>query len=523
MAAQVDSVDPTPPPEQEPPASNESVEQNETTAPAAQNETTAPAAEGVALAAGMFEKLRVRSDIHTVNDKVFKVELADDRRNIEPVDSFQKMGLDEGILNSVQIEMEYSVPYLIQQLAVPLITQFPNEALLAQAQAGSGKTAAFVLGILQRLDLSVPVGSPQAIIVAPTHELVHQHVENIEKMAKHMKAPDGRTGIMVSSVLGMGPSRGGRGGGRGRRTKGEKIIAHVAVGTVGKVTGLLNDGLIKGKEVKILVFDEADSLLSRADEYNICQTLCTKRVPNAQPLFFSATFTDQLKERIRNDLLGRRRAMNSISLVTEHADQEGLIDDSTLFMSCVDCSVHSDGKFGILVEIYSFLDLSGATLIFVETKRTAAALAQRLFDMSYSPLVLTGDTPKEQRLPLFNEFRNGDNFNVCICTNVLAMGIDISKITMVINYDLPTTRNAAGDTVTHFEAFLQRGGRSTRGGSRGILINLVEGDMQRLLEIENHFWRSAEPFSKIQQVALDEDNNFDVEVLKRMISEFMNR
>lgn len=489
---------------------------------AAEEEATAQLAEGL-------KNLGMRTDVHTVDNKRFCVELADARRQLAPVDTFPAMGLKPEILESINIEMEYSVPFRIQQMAVPIIFNYPEEALLAQAQAGSGKTAAFTLGILQRVQITNPPGSPQAIILAPTHELVHQHVETVTKMSRHMVGQGGArltVGVAVGQGGGGRGGRGGRGRGRGGGRTNEKVNAHVVVGTVGKINSMLSNKQIVGNSVKIVVFDEADSLLHRADEYNMCKALCEEKLVSAQPLFFSATFTEQLKARIRSEFLhGRRKKptpLNSISLITEHADQEGLIDECLLFNVAIDCACHKDGKFGVLTEIYQFCDTSGVTLIFVETRATAHALERRLQAMNFAPLVLTGDIPKDERLRKFDQFKNGNEFNVCICTNVLALGIDITKITMVINYDLPTTRNDRNETVTSFEAYLQRGGRSTRAGSRGILMNLVHGDMGRLREIEDHFWRGCTPNSKIQLVPPDEDNEFEIENLKAMIRGFLD-
>jgi len=308
------------------------------------------------------------------------------------------------------------------------------------------------------------------------------------------------------------------------------VTSHVVVGTVKKVNHMMTDGLISAKTIKTVVFDEADTLLGKTDEYNLCKNMCTARLTEAQPLFFSATFTPAIKALIETDFLAQRKTptpLNVIQLVVEK-DQEGVINRDMLFQCAVDCQQKDEngqpmGKFQALVQMYGYLSI-GVSLVFVRTKADANRIAQQLFDLGNRPLLLTGDTEKSERDKLFRTFRDTEDYNVCICTDILGKGVDIPKLNMVINYDLPDEKDeATGKFRISTTAYLQRGGRSTRAGSKGILINLIDGpqDAADLQFIERHYYGDVEPNSIIKVVPQDEDGEFSLENLKSMISEFL--
>mmetsp|Transcript_19372 Transcript_19372/g.44829 ORF Transcript_19372/g.44829 Transcript_19372/m.44829 type:complete len:306 (+) Transcript_19372:55-972(+) len=304
---------------------------------------------------------------------------------------------------------------------------------------------------------------------------------------------------------------------------------------------MLKDGLISPRSVKTVVFDEADTLLgSDVDGYNQCKELCSKRLKDAQVLFFSATFTEELKMRVRTDFLQPQgkppTPLNVISLVVTEK-QEGVIDANMLCQCAVDCMQKGEtggpiGKFDALREMYQTLDMSGGTLVFVRTKVDAATIHRGLHDLGMKPCLITGDTEKgpgpNQRDGIFKRFRDTEEFNVCICTDLLGKGVDITKVTIIINYDLPDEKD---QNTGHFKvsttSYLQRGGRSTRGGSKGVLINLCNGenDMNDVRTIERHFFGQAVdesgPNSVIKLIPPNEAGEFETENLQNLIKDFL--
>mmetsp|Transcript_37580 Transcript_37580/g.101903 ORF Transcript_37580/g.101903 Transcript_37580/m.101903 type:complete len:374 (-) Transcript_37580:321-1442(-) len=372
---------------------------------------------------------------------------------------------------------------------------------------------------------------------------------------------------------------------------------------------MLKDGLISPRSVKTVVFDEADTLLgSDVDGYNQCKELCSRRLKDAQVLFFSATFTEELKMRVRTDFLQPQgkppTPLNVISLVVTEK-QEGVIDANMLCQCAVDCMQKGEtggpiGKFDALREMYQTLDMSGGTLVFVRTKVDAATIHRGLHDLGMKPCLITGDTEKgpgpNQRDGIFKRFRDTEEFNVCICTDLLGKGVDITKVTIIINYDLPDEKDQVGtvgavgtvgtlrpdppllpppthhlsidystyqptnptpachpccinvctshprssppptiinttQNTGHFKvsttSYLQRGGRSTRGGSKGVLINLCNGDndMNDVRTIERHFFGQAVdesgPNSVIKLIPPNEAGEFETENLQNLIKDFL--
>ena len=183
-----------------------------------------------------------------------------------------------------------------------------------------------------------------------------------------------------------------------------------------------------------MVFDEADTLLGEVDNYNMCKELASRRLMHAQTLFFSATFTEELKTRVRTDFL--KTPLNAISLVVTEK-QEGVIDPDMLCQCVVDCRQSGDngqpiGKFGALQEMYTTLDMSGGTLVFCRTRAGVDTVYQALCELGMKPCKLTGNTEKgsgpDQRNGLFKRFRDTEEFNVCICTDILGKGVDITKV-----------------------------------------------------------------------------------------------
>lgn len=371
--------------------------------------------------------------------------------------TFQELDLPKHLLDAI-FEMGFERPSAIQEEALPRILATPPRNLIGQAQSGSGKTAAFVIGMLYRINIDTPA-TTQALCITPTRELAVQIANKaVIPMAAHMK------GLKIKLVLGGEHYQ-----------RGQNIDAHIVVGTPGKIVACLKSRTINSKTIKVFVLDEADNMVSE-DGHRANSLLLKKAMPRqCQSLFFSATFSPEVIE------FASKMVANPDKILIE-AGPEFLVLD-VIKQLWIDTQGYDGGKLQFLSDIYSLLTI-GQSIVFVGTVREADAVHRTLEESGYSCSVLHGRVEHADRDKTMEAFRNGES-SVLITTNVLARGVDVDNVCLVVNYDVPIDKDQNPD----FETYLHRIGRTGRFGRKGTAINLVndQKSIETLAAIEAHF------------------------------------
>lgn len=358
----------------------------------------------------------------------------------EVVESFAQLGLSEAILSALQ-DVGYETPSPIQAECIPVLLE--GKDLLGMAQTGTGKTAAFAIPILNRLDISN--ASPQALVLTPTRELALQVAEAFVRYAKHMP------GFHVLPIYG--------GQSYGIQLKQLARGAHVIVGTPGRIMDHLERNSLSLANLKTLVLDEADEMLRMGfidDVEWILKHIPTER----QTALFSATMPDAIRRVAQNYLL---------------EPQEVKIKSSTQTVAAIrQCYWQVSGmhKLDALTRILEVEENLDAALIFVRTKIATEELAQKLEARGYSAAALNGDMNQQARERTIDQLKSG-GLDLVIATDVAARGIDVSRVSHVINYDIPYDA----------EAYVHRIGRTGRAGRTGTAILFVAPREMRMLRV----------------------------------------
>lgn len=411
-------------------------------------------------------------DDHTSQVKVLQ---ADPTTPYHSAATFEEIGLSENLLKGVY-HLKFNKPSKIQATSLPMILSrdgdFKN--LIAQAHNGSGKTACFVLSMLSRVDDTKP--ATQALCVVPTRELARQIQDIVSMLGKYTAA---------TSRLAISYTDAERQAARQNRDRSGRITEHIVIGTPGKVVDLLKKRELDASNIKIFVLDEADQMVSQQSMGD--QTVrIKKQLPrNVQVLLFSATYADDVKR------LAEKVAPNS-NQITVQRETLSLDKVQQYFIA----AESSDARFEIITDIYDLLQL-GQTVVFVQTRKDAQVLTQKLRNGGHTVSVLTGgEMTADERDRVIDEFRQQIT-RVLVTTNVLSRGVDVPAITAVINYDLPY------DQLRHKvdpEVYLHRIGRTGRFGRRGVAINLVYDDSSRRMvqDLETYYGKNIEQVEDVE-------------------------
>ncbi|EER15946.1 eukaryotic translation initiation factor 4A, putative [Perkinsus marinus ATCC 50983] len=361
-----------------------------------------------------------------------------------PVDSFDDLDLDENLLRGIY-SYGFEKPSAIQSRAIkPLIA---GRDTIGQAQSGTGKTGAFTVGCLARVDPKLR--ATQALILAPTRELAQQITSVTKSLADFLD-------IRCHACI----------GGTAVREDIEKLREgqHVVVGTPGRVFDMANKRHLRLDDLKIFVLDEADEMLSRGFKdqiYDVFRLLPS----NVQVALFSATLPDdiiQLTTKFMRDPV-------RILVKTDELTLEGIRQ----FYIAIDSEEY---KFDTLKDLYETLTITQA-IIYCNTRRKVDYLAEKMHEADHTVSCMHADLTQEERDLIMREFRSGSS-RVLISTDLLARGIDVQQVSLVINYDIPAS----------IENYLHRIGRGGRFGRKGVAINfVVPEDISQLREIERHY------------------------------------
>ncbi|KAK5628616.1 hypothetical protein RRF57_004331 [Xylaria bambusicola] len=371
--------------------------------------------------------------------------------------TFQELGLPNEVLEGLNA-LKFLKPSKVQEKALPLMLADPPRNMIAQSQSGTGKTAAFVTTVLSRVDFSQPT-KPQALLLAPSRELARQ-IQGV-----------------VATIGQFIPNLGVAAAIPGAIPRGGSVDKAIVVGTPGTVMDLIRRHQFDVSGLRLLVIDEADNMLEQGGLGDQCsrvkglvfETLHTRLhraltcfasllPPTIQILLFSATFP----EKVLKYATTFAPSANIIKLKVQELTVKGI---SQMYM---DCPGEAD-KYEILCKLYGLMNI-GSSIIFVKTRESASRIQQSMVRDGHKVSVLHGAYEGSERDALLDEFRTGKS-KVLITTNVLARGIDVSTVSMVINYDIPM--KGMGDAMHDTETYLHRIGRTGRFGRVGVSITFI--------------------------------------------------
>ena len=366
--------------------------------------------------------------------------------------AFRDLGLGEPLLRALA-EVGYESPSPIQSATIPAL--LTGADLLGQAQTGTGKTAAFALPALERIDLSGR--EPQVLVLVPTRELALQVAEAFQRYASYLK------GFHVLPIYG--------GQSYQPQLNALKRGVHVVVGTPGRISDHLERGTLKLDSIKMLVLDEADEML-RMGFLEAVEAILQKTPPNRQAALFSATLPAPIRRIAQKHL----RSPIEITIQSKAATAANVRQRYWL--------VSGLHKLDALTRILETEPFDGM-LVFTRTKQATVELAEKLEARGFSAAPLNGDIPQPQRERTIARLKAG-NVDIVVATDVAARGIDVERVGHVVNYDAPYDP----------ESYVHRVGRTGRAGRKGEAILFIAPRERNLLRgIERAMRQQIEPMN----------------------------
>ncbi|HKH49667.1 MAG TPA: DEAD/DEAH box helicase [Thermoanaerobaculia bacterium] len=367
----------------------------------------------------------------------------DHQEEEEAAATFAGLGLSEPILKAIA-ELGYEAPTPIQEKTIP--PMLAGRDLLGQAQTGTGKTAAFAIPILEKIDLTT--SDVQALVLAPTRELAIQVAEAIHSYSKYV----GR--VQVLPIYGGQPIQ--------LQLKRLDRGVHVVVGTPGRVMDHLRRGTLRLDSVRIVILDEADEML-RMGFLEDVEWILSQAPAGRQTALFSATLPREVRR------ISERYLKNPVSIEIERRTMTVPATEQRYL------NVSPQQKLDALARILE-TEPTDAVLIFTRTKNGAAELSERLQGRGYAAEAMHGDMGQPQRESVIRRLKAGQ-VEIVVATDVAARGLDVERISHVINYDIPND----------VEAYVHRIGRTGRAGRSGVAVLFVSPRERRMMtEIERY-------------------------------------
>eukprot|EP00835_Amoeboradix_gromovi_P006571 NODE_801_length_4112_cov_0.079990.p1 type:complete len:396 gc:universal NODE_801_length_4112_cov_0.079990:2579-3766(+) len=373
--------------------------------------------------ADTFEDINIQAHHFKADDLDIKVDLFDPNSTLYSVTKFEELNIQPDILKGIYA-CKFIKPSRIQENALPLLLTEPYRNLIAQSQSGTGKTAAFTICCLSRVDRNLP--EPQAVILAPARELAKQIKEVIDEIGQF-------TGIQVEAAV------------REELESSGICTAQIVVGTPGTILHWIKTRRLTTNHIRVMVLDEADNMLagqSMSQQAIRIKNMLIKNRP--QICLFSATYPNDVRE----FALQFAPESNRITLQEEELKVDAIkqfyieVSEFANLHPEIFPEYHprisNEVKNKLLEDIYGLLTV-GQSIIFVQTKRTADEVVAKMSQEGHSCCCLHGGLGPNDRDTIMSEFRNG-TAKVLIATNVLSRGIDVIGVNLVINYDLPVVR-----------------------------------------------------------------------------------
>ncbi len=360
--------------------------------------------------------------------------------------TFEDFNLNPSIIKSVKL-LGYDTPSPVQAEVIPIA--LGGKDIIAKAQTGSGKTAAFAIPILENLQLEE--NAVQALVLTPTRELAVQVAESFSTLGLYKR-------INAVSIYGKQPMT-------IQKTKLAQRV-HVVVGTPGRTIDHINNGTLNLDHIRYLVIDEADEMLNMGFLDQV-ETII-KRVPKTrQTLMFSAT----LSEEIQQHIVTYMKSPQVIQITPKELTVEK-INQRCYFVS-------DNDKYKLLQDLI-VVESMEKCILFCRTKKNVIELASRMRASNYSVTEIHGDMLQQDRLKAMKSFKQGE-YTFIVATDVASRGIDVTGVSHVINYDIPL----------ELEAYVHRIGRTGRAGNFGEAITFVT-------PYEDKFLKSIEEFIGLQ-------------------------
>ena len=351
--------------------------------------------------------------------------------------TFADLGIDKRVLKALD-DVGYETPSPIQAATIPALLD--GRDVVGQAQTGTGKTAAFAVPILSQLD--VRQKSPQALVLAPTRELALQVAEAFERYATHLP------GARVLPVYG--------GQGYGVQLSALRRGVHIIVGTPGRIMDHMDKGTLDLSELRFLVLDEADEMLKMGFAEDV-ETILADTPAEKHVALFSATMPAQIRRIAKKYLTNAAEITVKTKTTTAANTTQRYLE------------VSYPQKIDALTRILEVENFEGM-IVFVRTKQETEVLAEKLRARGFSAAAINGDVAQVQRERTINQLRQA-KLDILVATDVAARGLDVERISHVVNYDIPT------DT----ESYVHRIGRTGRAGRTGDAISFVTPRERHLL------------------------------------------
>ena len=390
--------------------------------------------------------------------------------------NFKSFGLSEALIKVLD-EVGYETPSAIQEQCIPHLLN--GHDVIGQAQTGTGKTAAFALPLIDRIDINT--NQVQLLVLAPTRELAIQVSEAIQTYARHLK------GLHVLPIYG--------GQSYDIQLRPLKRGVHVVVGTPGRVMDHIKKGTLKLNSLKALVLDEADEML-RMGFIDDVKWVMEKLPKERQIALFSATMPDVIR-RVAEKFLNDPKI---VKIKTKTATAQTISQRYWL--------VSGVNKLDALTRILE-VETFDALLIFVRTKTATVDLAEKLSARGFSAEAINGDIVQNQRERTIQQLKKG-KIDILIATDVAARGLDVERISHVVNYDIPQDP----------ESYVHRIGRTGRAGREGKAILFVAPRERRMLQTIERITR--QPITPMQLPSAKIINEQRVTNFKQRISDTLN-
>ncbi|MGB5360299.1 MAG: DEAD/DEAH box helicase [Eudoraea sp.] len=378
--------------------------------------------------------------------------------------TFSDLGINKALQESLAL-LQISVPTDIQEKTIPVVLN-QKEDLVALAKTGTGKTAAFGLPLLQLVDLED--SKVQVLILAPTRELGQQIHANLISFASH--SPD----ISIAAVCGGIPIK--------PQIERLKTTTHIVVATPGRLVDLLNRGAITIKNLKYLVLDEADEMVSALKE-DLDSII--KEIPKTRrTLLFTATMPGAIKQLVQNYM--------SKHVVQVEADMSTLghqgIDHRYMVVEPIE-------KLEVLLHFLSSKE-GERGIIFCKTKAAVNKLAKNLAINKFSSGAIHGSLSQGIRDRMMGQFREG-SIAILVATDLAARGLDVKEISYVVNYHLPDT----------YDTYVHRSGRTARAGAKGLSVTILQKEeVKDIADFEKELGIVFSEFKKADAQSIEENN-----------------
>lgn len=381
------------------------------------------------------------------NDDTSKQDLEEMTSNWEEsVDTFDELNLKPELLRGIY-GYGFEKPSAIQQKAILPIIQ--NKDVIAQAQSGTGKTAAFAIGSLQLVDPTKD--EIQCLVLAPTRELAHQTSVVYQYLSEYLK---------VKTLLLIGGTR------VGADVEKLKDCPQILVGSPGRILDLIRRKMISLGDLKTFILDEADEMLSKGFIDNIKEIITL--IPNtAKILLFSATMPKEIVQMTNKFMKDPAK----ILVKNEELTLEG-IKQYYVYLK-------KEDKLDVLLQIYRGIEIAQA-IIYCNSRKSVDMVSEELKKKGHMVSSIHSDLKQYERDGVMRDFRNGAT-RVLITTDLLARGIDVYQVSLVINYEMPKEK----------ETYIHRIGRSGRFGRKGNAINFVTPNEKDELETLQKYYNTT--------------------------------